>query len=1091
MAMPSWFSNLLVITSVVLSAGAARATPQRRAARAESPAKTVEDTRYANEPYVFERHDLTVRFKNDGTEERELAARVRIESDAGAQQFRQLAFRYISPDEQASIRSLKIGKRDGSSVDVLGAPNRVKESASATTRDFPAYATFLKELRVEVPSLQPGETLDYDVVVRDVKPIAPGEFWFEYDFPRDAIILDDRLELNLPQGRTFRIKAPGFSNMGGRENPGAAKADGGGFVFTRAEQGGRTILRWKHVNLKIAAGEKQPSMSDAGKAAPDVQVTSLKDWAAVAQWYAERERASAQVTPPIRSKTQELMHGAASEQEKAQAICTYVSQRIRDVDFRLDFGQLPTRSAESVLASGYGDSEGKNALLTAMLEVAGIRSSAALIPYRRKLDAQFPSPAQFDQVIEAVSDGEKLVWVDPSAPVAPFGFLPPPLRGKSALLIDTAGQGRIVETPPDPPFLSAQKVEIDARISELGKLTGTVRYSLRGDTEYVLRTAFHRAPQGQWNQLGQTILALDGLHGQATSVSTSDPLETAKPFQVMIGFSDPAAFAWPMEHAKIALPLLNIAMPDAPAKRGEPVVLGTPLDVETDLRLRFPSAFMVNPPVGIAVSRDYADFKSSYRFEKGELLAERALNFKMRELPASRTTDYLAFAHAVQADEEQALLVENPAGKKAEIPPNAAADDLFDAGAAALKSGNTRGAIPLLERVTQLQPAHKQAWNDLGLAYMQAQRFQEAAGAFQKQVQENPSDDRAHDYLGVALEELHRDDEAADAFRKQIELEPLDAVAHAQLGNIFLTQRRYERAVPELGKATVLSPDNAQLEILLGRAYLNLGDKDRARAAFQKGMQLSPSPQIRNEVAYSLAEHASDLDEAQQYAEAAIRATAAKLDKAELAQVSAADFAETSNMGAYWDTLGWVYFRKGDLVSAKRYLRAAWLLTENGEAGDHLAQLYEKSGEKERAIHQCALALAGSQPVEDTRARLMLLLGGNAQVEEMVSRARPELETMRTFAVQLPAHKNASADFLIAIVPGGKTSLSARVEQIRFVGGEESLRRFANELKAIDYGEIFPDATPVKLMRRGTLSCSAAGQCSFTLGLPEDAPSAR
>jgi hypothetical protein len=34
---------------------------------------------------------------------------------------------------------------------------------------------------------------------------------------------------------------------------------------------------------------------------------------------------------------------------------------------------------------------------------------------------------------------------------------------------------------------------------------------------------------------------------------------------------------------------------------------------------------------------------------------------------------------------------------------------------------------------------------------------------------------------------------------------------------------------------------------------------------------------------------------------------------------------------------------------------------------------------------------------------------------------------------------------------------------------------------------MFPDAAPAKLVRRGTLTCSATtGSCTFTLTLPED-----
>ena len=1087
--------RLFLVCLVILAANSSRpaqANPAQTTRGGNEQSKTQAASRYSDAPYVFERYYTTERFENGGTRERDLSVRVRIQSEAGAQQFRDLVFDYIPSNEQLAVRSATIRKPDGSSVNVLAAPDSTKETTAAATRQFPGYRNF-RETHLLAPSLRAGDVLEYDVATRVTKPFAPGQFWFQYHFIRDAIVLDERVELSLPRGRTFKIRVPEFSSAGAKESHAGTTKGEGDSGFTRTEEGGREILRWKHANLKISSGGEQ-STPGSGAVPPDLQLTSFDNWDAVAHWYAEFQTGPsdpASQASQVATKTRELVRGATNDLAKAQSICSYVSEQVRSVNLSTEFGQLPPRTAAAVLASGYGDSEEKSVLLAAMLGAAGIRSDTALIAYGRGLDREFPSPSQFDHVLTVVREGEKVFWIDPSAELAPFGFLPAPLRGKPALLTGSSGDGRIVETPADPPFASTQDVKIDGRVSQLGILRGTVEYSLRGDTEFVLRTAFHRAPRTQWNELAQTILTLDGLRGDVTNVTTSDPLDTRKPFQLTIAFSDPEAFDWPMQRAKMALPLLTIAMPDPPSRSGEPVKLGTPLDVETHLRLTFPPQFAVHAPVGIAVARDYAEFKSSYRFENGELIADRALNFKARELPAASVPDYLAFSHAVQADEAQPLLIENAAGARAEIPANATADDVFEAGAAALKSGNTRGAIPLLQRATQLQPNHKLAWDDLGLAYMQAQRFADAAAAFQKQAEVNPSDEHAHDYLGLALEELHRDDEAAAAFQEQIELQPLDPAAHAQLGSILLAQRRYSDAVPELEKATVLSPSNAELEIRLGSAYLNIGDKDKALASFKKGAALSVNPEIRNEAALSLAEAGTELDAAEQYAELAIRVTAADLAKADLAHSTPIALAETGAIGRYWGTLGWVYFKKGNVAAAERYVRAAWRLNQSGEAGDHLAQIYEKSGEKERATRQCALALAVERPIPDTRARLMLLLGGNAQIDALVSKARPELAKTRTFRVKLPVKENASADFLIAMSPSRTKNTSAQIEAVRFVGGSDSLRRFANELKSLDYGEVFPDATPMKLIRRGTLACSAAtGDCNFILSLPESASAA-
>jgi tetratricopeptide (TPR) repeat protein/transglutaminase-like putative cysteine protease len=1049
--------------------------------------KNTEPGNYSREPYVIEHYDTTARFENDGTGERDLSVRVRVQSEEGAQQFREIVFGYNSANEKAEVRSLTVRKHGASTANVRTA-EAVKEMPSAAVRDAPAYSEY-KDVHVSVPSLQAGDVLEYQIATQVVTPFAPGEFWFQYSFLRDAIVLDERLELSLPQNRPFSIKSPGFYQIAGKESRPARSGslDSRDFVFTRSAENGRTLFGWKRANLTHPSQEEQQAAKDQRATPPDLQPTSFQNWNAVARWYTHLQEKNSGPSSEITAKTRELIKGATTDLEKMRALYAYMSKNIRSVNLSLDLGGLQPLPPQSVLANGYGDALDKQALLLAMLRAAGIPADAVLISAGRRLDADLPSPAQFDRDLTIVPQNGKIIWMDSTAEVAPFRFLPASLRSKPALLVSADGAGKLVETPADPPFPSTQQVELECKLSELGKLSGTIHYSLRGDTEFLLRTAFRRAPGAEWNQLAQTILTLDGLRGEVARVTTSDPLDTEKPFELSIQFSQPNVLDWPNKKTRIALPLLTIATPDPPTKSTQPVKLGSPLAVTTRLRLTFPLDFTVQTPVGVAVSRDYAEFKSSYRFENSTLIAERSLNFKMRELPASRTSDYLAFTHAVEADEGQALLVENPSASATAIPPNATAEDVFEAGAAALQSGNVKAAIPLLQRATELEPGHKQAWGDIGLAYLRVGKFDDAIAALRRQLEVNPTDEHANDYLGLALEQQQRSEEAAAAFRAQIELNPLDTVAHAALGSILLSQRNYSDAVPELEKAVILSPDDAALDVRLGRAYLNVGDKAKALDSFQKGINLSATPAVWNDVAFSLAEQGIELDRAQRYAESAIAAIAADLQKTTLAHATARDFARVDDIGDYWDTLGWVYFQKGDLSKARRYVGAAWLLNQRGEIGDHLARVYEKAGQKDRAIHTYALALAAANPVPETRARLTLLLGGNAQIDDLVSKAQPELENMRTFRVKQTSKEASSADFFVLMSPDGKEGALTTIAEVRFLSGSEALRSFGDSLKALDYGTIFPDASPVKLLRRGTLICSAAsGDCRFTLILPEN-----
>jgi len=1065
-----WMAIFCLVTLPVRAGAQDKSTlaapPQSSSASAAAPKQSTPD--YSQEPFVIEQYVTSARYENDGTGERDVTARIRVQSDAGVQQLGQLVFGYSSANEQMDVRYVRVRKPDGSVV--TAGPDAITDITAPVARDAPVYTDF-KEKHITVPDLAPGVTLEYEIDTRLVTPLAPGEFWFDHNFIKSSIALDDRLAIDVPKGRKIDLQSSPST------------------PYDTVSKDGRTIYTWKHSNLTVPSDDdSQKKKSQKPEAQlPDVQLTTFTSWEAVGRWYAKLEQGRTDPSPEIHAKTAALIQGRATELEKIQALYDYVSKNIRYVSLSFGLGRYQPHTAAEVFANQYGDCKDKHTLLASMLQAAGIPSDAVLISYERKFDPTLPSPAQFNHMITAVPLGKELMWMDATEEVAPFRLLASPLRAKSALVVPSDGDAKVVETPADPPFPSSQHVEIDGQVSDLGKLTAHAHYTMRGDTELVLRLAFRRTPQTKWKELGQTILTLDGIRGEVTGVKPSDPTATENPFELDIDFEHPNYLDWSSKKAKAALPLLSIGLPDPPDDNTAPVKLGSPLSVDVRLKLELPSTFTAQAPISVSVTRDYADFSSNYHFADHTLTAERTLNFKIHELPASRTSDYLAFARAVNNDENQPLVVANATPGAPEIPAAAKADDLFEAGLAALNSGNTRAAIPLFQRVVALDPKYKQAWNDLGVAYLRNGSYDDAAAAFRKQLEVDPFDEHANDYLGLTLEQQQKYPEAIAAFHKQVEANPLDLVAHAALGSIFLEQHLYRDAVPELEKATILSPDNAQLEVSLGQAYIGSGQKEKGLAAFDKAASLSQTPVIWNDIAYNLADNKIELDKAQQYAESAVSSTEANLRNIDLLHLTMDQMNQVASIGACWDTLGWVYFQKGDLQKAVRYVNASWQLDLHGEVADHLARIYDKLGDKDQAVHTFALALAAPHSVPETRARLMLLLGGNAGIDNLVKKATPELASMRSFELRGLWKEDATADFLILLSPAGADGASVTVEGAKFVSGSESLRPFADKLMSLDYGTAFPDASPAKLVRRGTLSCSAkSGDCTFELLRPED-----
>ena len=99
------------------------------------------------------------------------------------------------------------------------------------------------------------------------------------------------------------------------------------------------------------------------------------------------------------------------------------------------------------------------------------------------------------------------------------------------------------------------------------------------------------------------------------------------------------------------------------------------------------------------------------------------------------------------------------------------------------------------------------------------------------------------------------------------------------------------------------------------------------------------------------------LPDALGYSQRSVKEVEERSQKVDLENIQNADLQLPLRISAYWDTLGWIYFKMGDLAQAEGYLNSAWQLGQDGVVGDHLGQVYEKEKKLPAALHMYNLAL--------------------------------------------------------------------------------------------------------------------------------------
>src|SRR6202453_2309402 len=479
------------------SAIPANPTPQASTpAQSPIPASSKSEDRkhdYSQEAFVIEQYHSLYRFENDGTGRKETIARIRVQSEAGVQQWGQIQVGYNSANERVEIAYVRVIKGDGSVV--KAGDDAVQDLSAPLEQQAPVYTDY-RQKHITVPGLRPGEVLEYDVVTVVHTALAPGEFWTEYQFDKNSIMLDEEVDVDVPAKRQLTLKnKPGM-------DPKISEANG------------RRLYHWTSSHL-IREDDKDKDKNKKKESPedekPDIELTSFLSWQQIGTWYAGLEKDRRAPSPEVRAKAEELTKGLNTDLDKVQALYDYVAKNFRYVSLSLGVGRYQPHASSDVLHNQYGDCKDKHTLLASLLEAEGLHADSVLINSTRKPDPDVPSPSQFDHVITMMPAGEEKgvdgeVWMDTTAEVAPFRLLSFSLRKKQALVIPpvdahSAVAPHLEETPADTPMPDTEVSEIDGKINQIGKLEAHVHYVFRGDEELMLRSVFRRVPEANWQRV--------------------------------------------------------------------------------------------------------------------------------------------------------------------------------------------------------------------------------------------------------------------------------------------------------------------------------------------------------------------------------------------------------------------------------------------------------------------------------------------------------------------------------------------------------------------------------------------------------------
>jgi len=244
----------------------------------------------------------------------------------------------------------------------------------------------------------------------------------------------------------------------------------------------------------------------------------------------------------------------------------------------------------------------------------------------------------------------------------------------------------------------------------------------------------------------------------------------------------------------------------------------------------------------------------------------------------------------------------------------------------------------------------------LGAYYLRLDQVDQAQIQLKAVTRLSPQESQAHYLLALIYSSEHKYDLAASEYeivlKQAVQNEPTNPDIYLYLGQLYYAQAKLPQAIEQFLKIVKLEPDNTSALYLLGSVYADENARPKAIETFRHLLELAPDNEdALNSLGYMYAQDGVHLDEALRMVRKAI--------------------AMDPQNGAYYDSLGWVLYKKGMCAEALMALQKAVVYIQDPLLYEHMGDVYKAQKEfaKARQYWRKSLDLDPHQSAVDQKIK--------------------------------------------------------------------------------------------------------------------------
>jgi transglutaminase-like putative cysteine protease/tetratricopeptide (TPR) repeat protein len=374
---------------------------------------------------LFLEDEETVVFDSEGRANHSRYFLYKILTQKGAEGWGDIALRWEPWHEQRPTLRAR----------VITADSAVHDLDAKTTTDSPAKENAdhvfsdRRVLRAPLPAIAPGSLVEEELVSTESAPLFGAGTVERFYFGSSVAVQHTRLVLDAPVTLPLRYDIRLLPDLKPQRN----------------ETGGRVRFTFDS-GLIDAPDNAETELPSDLPAYPSITFSSGSSWRRVAEDYGKI--VDQQISgADLKSLVGKLVAGKVSRDEKAAAILAYLGREVRYTGVEFGESAMVPHSPSETLARKYGDCKDKASLLVAMLRVANIPASIALLNVgsREDVASELPGMGMFDHAIVYIP-GPPDLWIDATDEYARLGEIPNVDQGRLAL-IARSGSDALVHTP--------------------------------------------------------------------------------------------------------------------------------------------------------------------------------------------------------------------------------------------------------------------------------------------------------------------------------------------------------------------------------------------------------------------------------------------------------------------------------------------------------------------------------------------------------------------------------------------------------------------------------------------------------------------